>query len=250
MMKVGFASMIGGGVLAFSMMAASAHATEIYTSNLSAGTSTSGTPGGYQLGYNGSISGMTTTGYNFIYTSASAAINSGANGMDGMVYMDSAIKADANDTQDHGAFLALDGDYDTYPVDIAVSTVAGQTYTVSFDWAAAQQAGFSGGTTDSVLVALGNDPAQGTGVVSVAQQGFSGWMDVTDTFVAQTTGTEELSFLAAGSPAVPPFALVDNIDVSTAAAPEPNSLMLLGTGLAALGGFVRMRLKSGEPANA
>ena len=240
-MKLRFAaSLFCGGALA--LVATASHATTIYTSNLSSGSSSSGSAGGYQLDYNGTITGVTTTGYNFVFTNAAAAVATGANGEYGTVALAS-VTANTLDTQDGGAFLAMDGDFDTSAVDFAINTVAGQTYTVMFDWAATQQTAFSGATTDSLAVALGGDVAQDTSTLSIGSQGFSGWDAVTDTFVAGTTGTEELSFLAQGT-GEPPFALLDDIDVSTpSAAPEPSSLMLLGTGLAALGGFVRMRLK-------
>jgi hypothetical protein len=54
-----------------------------------------------------------------------------------------------------------------------------------------------------------------------------------------------------GQPQVPAFALVDNLSFTvTPPVPEPNSLLLLSTGLLGLGGYMRMRYKSGVAAKA
>jgi hypothetical protein len=228
-----------------------AHAASIYSSNLSTAT-----PGAGQLGFNTTIAGITTPAapgsYNFVFSGPTTA----ATGEYGAISMDAATTADAGDTQDHGYFLALDGVFQVAAVDVAVTTIAGDVYTVTFDWAADQQSGYSGTSTDFLTVALGGDAGQNTGTLSISSQGFSGWKTVTDTFTASTTGTEQLSFLDTGTPTggnqEPAFALVDNINVSTpttSTIPEPNSLMLLSTGLLGLGGFVRSRLKKSAAAN-
>jgi hypothetical protein len=49
----------------------------------------------------------------------------------------------------------------------------------------------------------------------------------------------------------PAFALLDNLSFTvTSPVPEPNSLLLLSTGLLGLSGYMRMRSKSGVAAKA
>jgi hypothetical protein len=63
-----------------------------------------------------------------------------------------------------------------------------------------------------------------------------------------------LSFLASdpnGQNQVPAFALIDNLSFTvTSTVPEPNSLLLLSTGLLGLGGYLRMRSKSSAASKA
>jgi hypothetical protein len=237
----------------------------------------------YQLGYEGgAAAGITsntlpsppanpaTWGYNFLYSGTTYAINTGAynQGNQGNFKLDSATTADPLDSQDGGFFLALDSIYDTAPIDISLATQVGVTYTVTFDWAATQAAGVVSPvtTTDQLTVDLTGDASQETSALSVQPQSFTGcptgpqptaWCAVTDTFVATTT-TSTLSFLASGTPASnglqPAIALLDNINVSTTvtpptSTPEPSSLMLLSSGLLALAGFARWRLKRSAVTN-
>jgi PEP-CTERM motif len=112
----------------------------------------------------------------------------------------------------------------------------GKYYDVSFYWAAAQQYGFSGATTDKFTVSLGGE-SETTPVLSIPSHGFSGWAFETLKFKV-TSSSEVLSFLASGTPnGVPPFALLDG--VSMAVAPEPATWALLGIGV--LAGFARFR---------
>jgi hypothetical protein len=248
-----------------------AHATTIFTSNLSSITTPSGSGDGnnFQLNYmGGTVTGITNTfftgttwGFNFDYQSPSQAQGVGAFNQGGptSIKLDGAVVADSADTQDGGYFLALDSVYEAAPIDINVATVAGQTYTVSFDYAGTQQPGYTGTTTDFLTVGLTGSTSQTTASLTVTQQSFTGWDAVSDTFTAASTGTEVLSFLAGGTPSganqEPAMTLLDNINVSTNSAPpppmtpEPSSLLLLATGLLGLGGIVRYRFKKGETMN-
>ena len=77
--------------------------------------------------------------------------------------------------------------------------------------------------------------------------GFSGWSTYSTTFVAGAT-TETLSFLAAGSKEVPPFALVS--DVSVTGVPERSTwaMMLARFGGLGYAGFRSSRRKAAATA--
>ena len=142
---------------------------------------------------------------------------------------------------DGGALVALDGAF-TYQASLN-QTLSGLTpgkqYNVRFYWAAAQQLGFTGATTEQFVVSLGNQSAS-TAVWRNPEAGFGGWFTENFTFTAQTAN-DVLSFLAVGTPdGQPPFSLLDGVSV-TAAVPESGTLALLGFGGFALAGVARRR---------
>jgi hypothetical protein len=77
-----------------------------------------------------------------------------------------------------GNYVALDADTTYSGSGISQQLgglVAGQKYAVSFYWAASQQHGFDGATTESVRVGFGtNTPT--TATYNLASHAFSGWM--------------------------------------------------------------------------
>ncbi len=195
------------------------------------------------------LSGWASTGYNFVFIPGSNAATSyyGANNVAfwGPAY--GVANGYTGSAPGGGDFVALDADYPSNDsaghsataalTQTMTGLVPGAAYNVSFVWAGAQQQGFTGATTENLTVSLGSS-SQTTKTVNLASQGFSGWINQTFGFIA-TGSSEVLSFLAGGSPAIPPFVLVSNVSMTKV--PEPASAALLLTGLAALGGLVARR---------
>ncbi len=180
-------------------------------------------PTGGQIGYNTTVADWSTTGYNFIFISPNLGAQDVTGSDGGLALWDTSnggngtLVAPAS-----GNIVANDGAYEVAPLTQSVSGLtAGQQYAVSFEYAGAQQTGFTGTTTESWTVSLGGTNAQTTPVLANANKGFTGWM--TDTFNFTATGTTEvLSFLANGTPnGEPPFSLL--ADVTMVAVPEPKA---------------------------
>jgi hypothetical protein len=149
---------------------------------------------------------------------------------------------------DGGNFIGLDGDAN-YRSSIS-QTVSGLTvgghYAVSFYWAAAQQSGFTGPTTETMQVSLGNDTRL-TQTINNVSTGFNGWVQSTVIFDATST-SEVLNFLAIGTPVgLPPFSLLDGVTMTV---PEPESWTMLAPGLIGLLAFRRRKTSAGSKAAA
>lgn len=141
-------------------------------------------------------------------------------------------------------FLAADADFQTGAIKQTINGLTvGDTYQLFFYWAASQQTGFSGPTVQEWKVSLGSQ-TDTTENYNLPSHGFSGWMPAWMDFTA-TNSSETLSFLAAGSPQVPPFTLATDISMQdlkvTGVAPEPETLPLLLTGLLVCAGLLKYR---------
>jgi hypothetical protein len=157
-----------------------------------------------------------------------------------------------------GNFVAADGasGYNVAIYQTLTSLSAGSVYGVSFWYAAAQQYGFSGNTTEGWQVSLTNSAqttqaaANGTTIQDTATQaniagtstpglasgGFQSWAQQTFYFTAAGS-TQVLTFLSMGTPnGQPPMDFLSGVVVT--AAPEPASLGMIGLGLVSLGGLV------------
>jgi Protein of unknown function (DUF642) len=221
--------------LALAAMVSSAYASPIVNNGGFSGPSTSGEIS------NGSYSGVTLPGwtnangsYNFVFTSGSAlAPNQFGNTV--------SFYGPPTSSPNGGNFVALSSDFNQGTISQTISGLtAGKTYIVSFDYAGAQQKGYSGASSDYLAVSLGGQ-TDDTPTLNDPSNGFTGWNSDTLEFTATST-SETLSFLAVGTPSgVPSFALLDGVSISQT--PEPGSLVLLSTGLIGLSGFVRSRFK-------
>jgi hypothetical protein len=190
--------------------------------------------------------------YGFIFSNSTAFLpGSGSPGTDGTVNLFGS--SPANDTPQGDFFYGEDTTFQSTLLQQMVSGLTpGVTYGLSFEWAAAQQTGFSGRTTDQWVATLGTGPSESTVVVTNPSHGFTGWMTATLHFTA--TSTSELLSLdgvgtcpdlpAGGCPegdsGAPPFALIDSVALNT---PEPSTWAMMLLGFAGLGyaGFRRRR---------
>lgn len=140
-----------------------------------------------------------------------------------------------------GNVLAADWDYFAGPVSQQISgLVAGQAYTLSFSYGAAQQIGFVGDNAINYWeVSLGGDKQQTASLANVSK-GFTGWQQTNMTFTA-TGSSELLSFMAKGGPSgAPPFMLLDGVSL-VSAVPEPSTWGMLLGGMGLLGFMARRR---------
>lgn len=184
--------------------------------------------------------------YFFVY-SPGAADTSGALGQYGIVELWGPGNGVANGlpatSPNGGNYIAADGAFQQGPMSQLINGLTpGAKYTLSFEWAAAQQTGDFGANFDQWVVTFGSQTLS-TPVVHIPSQGFSGWMS--QSFTVTADGTNDLlTFLANGGPSgLPPFALLDSVTLTTTT-PEPDTLMLMGTGLVgALGVVTRFRSK-------
>ncbi len=143
---------------------------------------------------------------------------------------------------DGGAFVGGDGAFQDEPIQQTISgLVAGHEYAVSFDWAAAQQATFSGLTSSGWDVSLGAETFS-TGNLAIGDHGFSGWQQSTFDFIA-TGSSETLSFLSTGTggAAEPPFSLLDGVSLTSVPEPSTWAMMVLGFSLLGYASFRRRR---------
>ncbi len=225
--------------------ASAAHAANLVRNG---GFETTSVPGSYGFGSldpQGNVAAdWSTTGYNFIFAPGSAD-TTGAQGEYGFLSLWGPHNGGAASNMlpaaspDGGNFVGADGAYQTEAITQSITGLtAGEHYDVAFDWAGAQQSGYTGATTERWIVGLGAQSIS-TAVAHNPNHGFTGWMHETFDFTA-TGSSETLSFLAQGTPGgEPPFSLLDGVSLS--AVPEPASWAMMVLGIGGLGAIARRR---------
>lgn len=143
---------------------------------------------------------------------------------------------------DGGSFVAIDGDPEG-PGSIS-QTISGlqvgATYTLTFDWAAAQLINRNQSYNIELDVNFGGD-IQHTAHLFEGPGDFSGWQTQKMYFVANSS-TETLTFLSKGAPfGQPPVALLDGVSLTV---PEPATWAMMILGFGAIGLMMRRRGQS------
>ena len=214
------------------------------------------------------VEGWTSGGYNFVFTPDMAASASGSPSSPSYLSLwgmpGTGVSNGIGPSPTGGNFVVSDGAYQNGPLSQTVSGLeVGHEYAVSFWWAAGQQFGFDGATTDAWTVCFGtcaytssydsngdgystftpgSDQIMSTGAVAVPNHGFVPWRYETVNFTA-TSSTQTLSLLAYGTPlGQPPFALIDGLQLEAVPEPTTWAMMLIGFGL--VGGAMRTRRRS------
>lgn len=116
----------------------------------------------------------------------------------------------------------------------------GSAYTLTFDYALAQQVGFDGANSNNYWQVGFGGTTQDSAALDIGNGGFSGWKTATMTFTANGA-SQVLSFLAHGAaPGAPPFLLLDGVSL-VSAVPEPATWGMLLGGLGLVGFLARRR---------
>jgi hypothetical protein len=187
---------------------------------------------------NWTVPGAASSKYTFLWNpgagvSGTTADTIGALGSLGVVKLWGPGTGSANGltlSPNGGAFIGADGAFQDEPIQQTIfGLVAGRTYAVTFDWAAAQQSGFTGVTSSGWDVSVGGTSIGATGNLAIGNEGFSGWQTSTFDFIA-TGSSETLSFLSTGTggAAEPPFSLLDGVSLNSVPEPSTWAMMLLG----------------------
>jgi hypothetical protein len=147
---------------------------------------------------------------------------------------------------DGGAFIGSSPAFHNGPISQTITGLTkGLPTIVSFDYAGAQQFGFTGSSGAGWAVSLGSGAPQDTAILSVGSEGFSGWHTASFTFTP-TSSSETLSFLSIGQKTdVESFALLDSVKVDPI--PELSTWAMMALGFAGLG-YVGFRSNRRKPA--
>jgi PEP-CTERM motif len=159
-----------------------------------------------------------------------------------------------NDSGEGTSFYGVDSTF--HPSELTQNIgglTVGDTYTLTFDYAAAQQFGYDGNSTDQWVVMLGGQTIATTTKIDLPSHEFSGWLSEKVTFTYEGIGSDPslLSFVNYGqggcdgtfmhclpndpsASGAPPFSLLDSVSLSSSA-PEPSTWAMMLLGFAGLG---------------
>jgi hypothetical protein len=142
-----------------------------------------------------------------------------------------------------GWFVAADGFDPRSPLKQVISGLeVGAEYTLSFEYAHAQEANIIGDTQQYWEYSLGS-VTDVTPTVNLPSTAFRGWYTATHTFTA-ASATETLSFLAHGTNGLPPYLLLDGVSL-TRTHEVPGPVPVLGAaGVLAWSRKLRRRIQS------
>jgi hypothetical protein len=223
-----------------------AHATEFVTN----GDFSSLTSGLGQLGYNTNATGWSVPdpnsglSYAFVFDNGNTVLNGQYGGLSLWTQSNGGGNGWSGASLTGHNFVGMDSDFQTGALTQTINGLTvGNQYTLTFNYAFGQQLDFNGATVGLWNVSLGSSTTQ-TPIYSVPNHGFTGWQSFSDTFTATST-SELLSFLAEGSPQVPPFALLSDVSLTGASAapgPGPATGPVAVLGLLALG-YARLRAR-------
>jgi hypothetical protein len=144
---------------------------------------------------------------------------------------------------DGGAFIGSSPAFHNGPIS---QTINGLTpdlkTTVSFEYAGAQQFGFTGSSGAGWQVSLGSE-TEDTTILSTSSKGFTGWQTASLTFTP-TSSSEVLKFLSIGQKTdVQSFVLLDSVKVDPIPELSTWAMMALGFAGLAYAGFRSNRRK-------
>jgi len=189
------------------------------------------------------LSNWTVTGYSYLFNAGNVdTTGSGSNKLTLWGPNDGSANG-LGASQDGGNFVGADGNYYAGTLSQTLTGLTiGQTYNLTFDWAGAQQAGFTGTNSAMFWSTVFGGVTQNTASISLDSKGFSGWMQQTFQITATST-SQALTFLAnANVKGAPPFLLLDGVSVT--AVPEPGTWALMLGGLGAIAWLARRRRNS------
>lgn len=167
------------------------------------------------------------------YTSITGWTNTGY-----VEIQDNGLYGAATVAADGSKWLELDS-YASYSISQAFGAVAGQSYTLSFDYAGRPDAPIY---DDAMLVSVNGVTTTFNTTASTPGQPLN-WL--TGSFTFTSNGADVISFTAQG-PSDGLGMLLDDVAVNTPVVPEPTSLGLMGLGIVALAGFAKSRSKRGK----